>query len=102
MERDRLRLAYTATAVRAGELLLGQGDSEQALTLGHRALHADRWSEAAYRLLAAAYAATGNRDAARRMLHRCWRMLRDLGAEPAPATRQLERRLTHPSNRRTP
>jgi DNA-binding SARP family transcriptional activator len=102
VERDRLRLAYTTTAVRAGELLIGHGDSEQALRLGHRALHADRWSEAAYRLLAAAYVATGDRDAARRVLRHCRRMLRDLGVEPGPETLQLERRLTHPSNRRTP
>ena len=47
LERDRLRLRYLTAVIRAGELLLADGDEHTPLKLGHEALHAEPWSEAA-------------------------------------------------------
>jgi DNA-binding SARP family transcriptional activator len=83
----------TATG-RAAELLLASGELDQAEELAGRVLERDEWSERAYRVLASAQLARGERDAARRTLSRCRAALAELGAEPDPATEMVERRLT--------
>ena len=93
LERDRLRLRYLAAAVRVGELLLADGDEQTPLRLGHEALHAEPWSEAAYRLLVCTHLARGEHAQARRTLARCHAMLADLQVDPEPQTQMLTRRL---------
>jgi DNA-binding SARP family transcriptional activator len=93
LERDRLRLRYLTAAVRAGELLLADGDEQTPLRLGHEALHAEPWSEAAYRLLISTHLTRGEHAQARRTLARCRAMLADLQVEPEPQTLWLTRRL---------
>ncbi len=93
LERDRLRLRYLAAAVRVGELLLADGDEHTPLRLGHEALHAEPWSEAAYRLLVCTHLARGEHAQARRTLARCHAMLADLQVDPEPQTQMLSRRL---------
>jgi DNA-binding SARP family transcriptional activator len=93
LEQDRVRARFLAGAVRAGELLLARGRTERALELGTRAVDAEPWSEAAYRLIASAHLAAGDAASARRVLARCHAMLADLGVDAEPATLMLERRL---------
>jgi DNA-binding SARP family transcriptional activator len=93
LERDRLRLCYLTAVVRVGELLLADGDEHTPLRLGHEALHAEPWSEAAYRLLISTHLARGEHAQARRALARCQAMLADLQVEPEPQTLMLTRRL---------
>jgi DNA-binding SARP family transcriptional activator len=93
LEQDRVRARFLTGAVRAGELLLARGRAERALELGTRAIEAEPWSEAAYRLVASAHLAAGDTASARRVLARCGAMLTDLGVDPEPATAMLERRL---------
>jgi DNA-binding SARP family transcriptional activator len=93
LERDRLRLRYLAAAVRVGELLLADGDEHTPLRLGHEALHAEPWSEAAYRLLVRTHLARGEHAQARRTLARCHAMLADLQVDPEPQTLMLALRL---------
>jgi DNA-binding SARP family transcriptional activator len=94
LERDRLRLRYLTAAIRVGELLLADGDEHTPLRLGHAALHAEPWSEAAYRLLISTHLARGEHAQARRTLVRCHAMLADLQVEPEPQTQMLTRRLS--------
>jgi DNA-binding SARP family transcriptional activator len=79
--------------VRAGQLLLGRGDSDQAQAVAHRALATDQWSEDAYAVLVGAALARGDRSGARRLLDRCHCALDELGAAPSSSTQQLARRL---------
>lgn len=94
LERDRLRLRYLTAAIRVGELLLADGDEHTPLRLGYAALHAEPWSEAAYRLLISTHLARGEHAQARRTLARCHAMLADLQVEPEPQTQMLTRRLS--------
>ena len=93
LERDRLRLRYLTAVIRAGELLLADGDEHTPLRLGHEALHAEPWSEAAYRLLISTHLARGEHAQARRTLTRCQAMLADLQVAPEPQTEMLTRML---------
>ena len=92
-ERTRLRARFLAGVVRAGELLLGRGEVDEALELGTRALLAEEWSEPAYRLVASAHLARGDRASARRTLERCRAVLDDFGVGAEPQTEMLWRRL---------
>ena len=94
LERDRLRLRYLTAAIRVGELLLADGDERTPLMLGFAALHAEPWSEAAYRLLISTHLARGEHAQARRILARCHAMLADLQVDPEPQTQMLTRRLS--------
>jgi DNA-binding SARP family transcriptional activator len=94
LERDRIRLRYLTATTSLGELLLASGDQYTPLTLGHAALLAEPWSEAAYRLLIATHLARGEHAQARRTLVRCHAMLAELQAEPEPQTQMLTRRLS--------
>jgi DNA-binding SARP family transcriptional activator len=93
LEREHYRSRFVASAVRAGELLLGRGEVDRAEAVANRALAADRWSEAGYAVLVGAALARGDRSAAHRILGRSVAMLGDLGASPSPATEQLRRRV---------
>jgi DNA-binding SARP family transcriptional activator len=57
-------------------------------------LHAEPWSEAAYRLLISTHLARGEHAHARRILARCHAMLADLQVDPEPQTQMLTRRLS--------
>jgi DNA-binding SARP family transcriptional activator len=91
--RERLRLRFVRTAVRAGELALAGGQVDRASELALRAIGTDPWSEPARRLLAEACLASGDRSGARRALDHCATMLKELGVTPEPATRMLARRI---------
>jgi DNA-binding SARP family transcriptional activator len=92
-EAERLRLRFLAASVRAGELALAAGDDDEAVARATAVLDAEPWSEAGYRLLAAAQLAQGDRTAARRTLDRAAAMLDELGMAPDAATQRLERRV---------
>jgi ATP/maltotriose-dependent transcriptional regulator MalT/DNA-binding SARP family transcriptional activator len=91
-ERLRLRSLFGRSAVRAGELLVAAGEPDAAVALAERAIAADRWTEPAYRLLALAELALGNRTAALRVLGHMDELLEELGVEPEPATTALRMR----------
>ena len=93
LDREHCRSRFVGAAVRAGQLLLGRRDVEQAQAVARRALAVDPWCEEAYAVLVGGALARHDRSAARRMLARCVEALADLGVEPSPATRLLERRL---------
>jgi DNA-binding SARP family transcriptional activator len=93
LDREHYRIAFVAAAVRAGQLLLSRGDPDGAEAAARRALTVDRWAEEAYAVLVGAAIARRDRAGAHRMLTHCLDALRELGAQPSPATRQLRRRL---------
>jgi DNA-binding SARP family transcriptional activator len=93
LDREHYRGRFVAAAVRAGQLLLGLGDVEQAQAVAHRALLVDAWAEEAYTVLVGAALARRDRSAALRMLGRCLEAVKDLGVDPSDATQQLQRRL---------
>jgi len=92
LERERLRRRLVRAAVRAGELVLGAGDPDEAESHAQRALRAEPWSEGAYRVLIGACLDRGDRAAALRVVERCTAMLDDLGASPSEATAAAFRR----------
>ncbi len=87
--RNRLRVRYTAAALRAGELLLAAGERADAVAAARLAITAEPSAEPAYRLLAKAHIADGDRAAARRALDDCRLALAELGLEPEAATTTL-------------
>jgi DNA-binding SARP family transcriptional activator len=93
LDREHYRTRFVRAAVRAGQLLLGRGDIEQAERTARHALAADRWAEDAYAVLTAAALARGDRSAARRHLDRGLAALAELGVEPSNATLRLRRRI---------
>jgi LuxR family transcriptional regulator, maltose regulon positive regulatory protein len=96
LPREHLRSSFVAAGLRAGELLLGRGDADDADDadeLARRVLDIDPFSERAHGLLAAALLDRGDRSGARRALDRCHAMLDELGIAPSPATLALARRI---------
>ena len=93
LDREHYRSRFVGAAVRAGQLLVGRRDIEQARAVAHRALAVDPYAEAAYAVLVGAALSGGDRSGARRLLERCQAQLAELGADLSPATRQLARRL---------
>jgi DNA-binding SARP family transcriptional activator len=93
LDREHYRSRFVGAAVRAGQLLLGRGDTEQARAVAHRALAVDPYAEDAYAVLVGAALARGDRSGAHRMLERCRTQLAELGTGLSPATRRLARRL---------
>jgi DNA-binding SARP family transcriptional activator len=93
LDREHYRTRFVTAAVRAGQLLLGRGDSDEAEAMARRALAADPWAEEAYAVLVTAAVANGDRSGARRLLDRCIAALADIGVAPSDATRQLQRRV---------
>ncbi|NTU81210.1 MAG: transcriptional regulator [Chloroflexales bacterium] len=95
--RDRLRSLYLRSADRLAELLLEQGQPDEAIDVCEHMLMTDPCWERAYRLMMQAYARQGNAPVAVRVYQRCARMLHDLlGVAPSPDTETLYRRLLSP------
>jgi DNA-binding SARP family transcriptional activator len=90
-ERDRVRARFLTASIRAGELLVGQGEVDRALRIATRAVEAEPWSEPAHRLVMASHLARGDRASARRALDRCYSALAELGVDPEPSTAVFER-----------
>ena len=93
LDREHYRAGFVATAVRAGELLLGSGEPDHAETVAQRALEIDMWSEGAYAVLVNAALARGDRSTAQRFLDRCAKALATLGLSPSASIEQLQRRV---------
>jgi DNA-binding SARP family transcriptional activator len=74
-------------------LLVAADDPAEAERLAQRAVEVDEYAEGAYRVLAAAALARGDRASALRTLARCDAMLGELGVAADTATRQLARRV---------
>jgi DNA-binding SARP family transcriptional activator len=88
-ERVRLRGLFVTAAVRAGELLLADGDRHEALRLAGLAAEAEPFAEPAHRLQAHALHAEGDRAGAWRLLSAAVDRLRAEGLEPTPETLRL-------------
>ena len=80
--RERMRSRFVTAAVRAGELFVAAGRPVEAIRAADAALTADRWCEAAYRLLSSAHTAAGDADGARRAVESAERRLAELGVAP--------------------
>ncbi|MGH9209120.1 MAG: BTAD domain-containing putative transcriptional regulator [Acidimicrobiales bacterium] len=93
LPREHYRTRFVSSAVRAGQLLLAQGDTDRAEAVAHRALEVDTRAEEAYGVLVGAALARRDRSGAQRLLVRCMEALAELGVEPSESTRQLHRRL---------
>jgi DNA-binding SARP family transcriptional activator len=93
LEREHFRGRFVTAATRAGELLVGRGDLDEAERVARRAVDVDPWAEAAYAALVSVALARGDRSAARRTLDRALAILADLGVEPSEETRRLRRRV---------
>jgi DNA-binding SARP family transcriptional activator/ATP/maltotriose-dependent transcriptional regulator MalT len=91
LEREHFRTRFVAAATRAGQLLVGRGDPDQAEPVARRAVEVDPWAEDAYGVLVAVALARGDRSAARRALDRSLAALADLGVEPSAETSRLRR-----------
>ena len=91
LEREHFRSRFVAAATRAGQLLVGRGDPDQAEPVARRAVEVDPWAEEAYGVLVAVALARGDRAAARRALDRSLAALADLGVDPSQETRRLRR-----------
>ncbi len=94
LEFDRIRLGtlFVRSALRSGELLAAHHELGRAAVMAQRAIAADPWSEAPYRLLASVHLERGDRSAARRVLDHLGRVLAQLGVEPGPEAVSLRRR----------
>ncbi|HEY8544805.1 MAG TPA: BTAD domain-containing putative transcriptional regulator [Acidimicrobiales bacterium] len=97
LDREHCRSRFVGAAVRAGQLLLGRGDVEQADAVALRALEVDPFCEEAYAVLVGGALARRDRSTATRLLARCHEALADLGVAPSAATLELERRLQAPA-----
>jgi LuxR family transcriptional regulator, maltose regulon positive regulatory protein len=91
LEREHFRARFVAAATRAGQLLVGRGDPDQAEPVARRVVEVDPWAEEAYGVLVAVALARGDRSAARRALDRALAALTDLGVEPSAETSRLRR-----------
>ena len=97
LDRERHRTRFVGAAVRAGQLLLGRSQPDEAEAVARRALAVDRGAEGAYAVLVGAAIARRDYAGANRQLARCLDALHELGAEPSAITRQLHRRLSSAS-----
>jgi DNA-binding SARP family transcriptional activator len=96
LDREHYKTKFVRAAVRAGELLVGRGDLDEAEAVARRALAADPWSEDAYAVLIAGALANGDRSGARRLLDHCRAAVAEIGVEPSDAIQQLARRVQAP------
>jgi LuxR family transcriptional regulator, maltose regulon positive regulatory protein len=99
VEREHYATRFVTTAVRAGELLVGHGDAEQAEDLARRALAVDPWCEDAYAVTVSAALSRGDRTAARRTLDKADAALAELGVDASPELQRLRRRLRRVADR---
>ena len=93
LDREHYRMRFVMAATRAAQLCIGQGKTEHAEQLAHRALGVDPWAEAAHGVLIATALATGHGSSARRCLERCLDSLEELGVKPSRTTQQLQHRV---------
>jgi DNA-binding SARP family transcriptional activator len=94
VERERLELLFSESAVQLAELLLEDGQPHDAIGLAWRVLEFDRTYEAAYRVLMRAHAGLGERSTALKLFERCVSVLRDdLNVAPLPETGALSQQI---------
>ena len=94
VEREHYATRFVATAVRAGELLVGHGRRRAGRGPGPPgAVAVDPWCDDAYAVTVSAALARGDRVAARRTLDKADAALAELGVEPSPELQRLRRRL---------
>jgi DNA-binding SARP family transcriptional activator len=93
-ERERLLSLYLRAADRLAEVLLEQGQYDEAIQWCERILTRDACWESAYRTIMSALAQQGNRPQAFRVYQRCVNALREeLDVAPSPATIALHERI---------
>jgi LuxR family maltose regulon positive regulatory protein len=97
LSSEHYRTRFVHAAVRAGQLLLGHGEGDEAESLARRALGIDPWAEEAHAILIGAALARGDRSAAHRRLVRCLDSLTELDLDPSDGIQQLRRRLQGPA-----
>jgi ATP/maltotriose-dependent transcriptional regulator MalT/DNA-binding SARP family transcriptional activator len=94
LDREHYRTRFVGAAVRAGQLLLGRGEPDEAEAVARGALAVDRWAEDAYGVLVGAALARHDHAGANRRMALCLETLHELGAAPSPSTRRLLLRLS--------
>jgi DNA-binding SARP family transcriptional activator len=89
-EREQLRRLYSKTLEKFTGLLEDKRDLLSAIEYTERLIQHDPLHEGAYQRLMRLHALNGNRAAALHAFHRCNSiLLRELGVEPGPATKEL-------------
>jgi DNA-binding SARP family transcriptional activator len=89
-QRERLRQRYLEALERLVDLLEARGELAEAVGHAERILREDPLREATYRVLMRLHDRRGDRARALRAYHRCAATLeRELGVEPAAATRRV-------------
>jgi DNA-binding SARP family transcriptional activator len=89
-QRERLGQRYLEALERLARLLEKRGEPGQAVPYVERLLRQDPLREETYRLLMRLHEACGDRARALRVFHACTAALeRELGVEPAAATREV-------------
>lgn len=84
LERTRVRSRFVRAATRCGELLVATGRAEEAITVCHKAIGADRWFEPAYAALARAYTDLGDVTSARSTVAAAEKAMAGLGIPLSP------------------
>ncbi len=88
--RDEARARFVLAARRLADEELGAGHHGRAAEIGYRLIEADRYDEAAYRLVVTALAAAGERSEAERA-HTAWETsLREIGVEVPPLAEVID------------
>jgi DNA-binding SARP family transcriptional activator len=91
--RERLIEVATDARYEAAELSFAAGSLDRADRLAAEVLRVDPFREAAWRLTMRVANALGDHDAVIRAYQRCEATLTQIGAKPAPSTRELLERL---------
>lgn len=79
LERTRVRSRFVRAATRCSELLVATGRPDEAISICHRAITADRWFEPAYAALARAYLDLGDVTSARSTIAAAEKAMEALG-----------------------
>lgn len=97
-ERERLQAAYLRTLEQLAAALEGAQDYPSAIRFARQLKREDPLRETTYQLLMRLYAQNGDRASALRTYHSCTTILqKELGVEPADATRQIYEQLLNNS-----
>ena len=97
LERERLRSLFSQTLEKLIGLFEDKHDLLSAIQYAERLIQHDPLYEDAYRRLMRLHALNGNRAAALHTFHRCnSTLLRELGVEPSPATKEVFLDLINP------
>ncbi|MCB0058441.1 MAG: AAA family ATPase, partial [Caldilineaceae bacterium] len=101
--RERLAQQYATLLEQLVDLHEARRAYAEAIACAQRLLTHDPLHERTYRVLMRLHALTGDRAAALRVYHTCASMLvRELGVEPSPATRELYERLVSTAGEAVP